>query len=141
MQSLTDLQPAEPMNGKPLDLVERLKRLAEALPADGSVTFSRSDLERLTGLRAEEEPTEAGEPIADLTVDEVAEAMGKSPNTVRGWAPNIPGAYKLGREWRFPRTAVRAWLDSKKDGDRKASREPEAVDLSSWRHHVNRKAS
>ena len=121
------------MNSPALDLVERLRTLAAALPADGSVTFSRADLEALTGLEPTAEP-KADTTLADLTVEGLAEELGRSPSTVRGWAPQIDGAYRLGREWRFPRAAVRAWLDKQKEGpaERKAAGGP--ADLGSWRN-------
>ena len=34
--------------------------------------------------------------VADLTVPELAKALRKAESTVRGWMPNVPGAYKLG---------------------------------------------
>lgn len=123
------------MSGEPLDLTRRLRLLAEALPPDGCVTFSRADLERLVGDRQEEEPAAAI--LADLTVEEIAEELSKAESTVRGWIPRIEGAYKLGREWRVPRPAFRAWLDSKGEG-KANNRSAGPVDLGSWRDHMRR---
>ena len=51
---------------------------------------------------------------ADPTVEVVAEELGRSPSTVRGWCPKIPGAYRAaGREWRIPRVGLRRFLEGK----------------------------
>lgn len=113
------------------ELRAHLRQLAAMLPPEGSVTFSRADLEHLVGDRvADDGPAE----LSDLTVEELAEELDRAPSTVRGWARRIPGAYRLGREWRFPRAAVRGWLDdgAPLHGDPARSRGG-PVDLGGWR--------
>ena len=45
---------------------------------------------------------------ADLTVRQVAHLMGVHPATVRrlARAGKLPGAYKVGRQWRFARETI-----------------------------------
>ncbi|CAN5212861.1 hypothetical protein BH18GEM1_BH18GEM1_22450 [soil metagenome] len=60
--------------------------------------------------------TTATMPI-DLTVLQVAELLGLSASTVRGYcAAGTLAAYRrAGREWRVPRPAVRAYLDAERE--------------------------
>jgi excisionase family DNA binding protein len=46
----------------------------------------------------------------DLSDQEVARALGKHPRSIQRWcqAGRLPGAYKAGRSWRIPRSALRA---------------------------------
>jgi len=46
----------------------------------------------------------------DLTDTEVAQALGKHPRSIQRWcqAGKLLGAYKAGRSWRIPRSALRA---------------------------------
>jgi len=70
------------------------------------------------------------DPVADLTVGEVAEELGRQPSTVRGWlgSGDLDG-YKLrGREWRVPREALRAFLEGERNGG-----PSEPTNLGSWR--------
>ncbi|MGE5144481.1 MAG: helix-turn-helix domain-containing protein [Acidobacteriota bacterium] len=47
-----------------------------------------------------------------LTIDEVAEYLRLTPQTIYKWAQEkrIP-AVKLGKEWRFRRTVIDKWFD------------------------------
>jgi excisionase family DNA binding protein len=78
--------------------------------------------------------------LADLSVPEVAHALGRAPSTVRAWcaAGEIEGAYKLrGREWRVTRAALRAWQDrqSKPVAAAEASKSPPRTGkLGDWRN-------
>jgi hypothetical protein len=128
---------------EPISLYARLRRLAADLPSGAQVTLTRADLARLTGLEQEEEAVPAV-PIKDLTVEDISAELGGVPlSTVRGWMPDIPGAYKHGRAWRVPRIAFRTWLDNKARPPATAQA-PEtrentgSVDLSSWRTRVER---
>jgi len=48
-----------------------------------------------------------------MTVEEVARYLRLKPQTIYKWAQNgkIPAA-KLGKEWRFKKTVIDAWIDS-----------------------------
>lgn len=115
-----------------MSLQERLRQLVSALPSDSAaVTLTRADLMQL--LEGDPNPFPANAP-RDLTVEDVAEAMGRAASTVRGWliAGHLRG-YKLnGRDWRVPRSALREYLD--RQG---ANPDPLApageVDISAWR--------
>lgn len=114
-----------------MTLRDRLRRLASALPSDGSsVTLTRLDLEELL----EGEVAEVRDRERDLTVEDVAEETGRAPSTVRGWL--IEGTlrgYKLnGRDWRVPRAALRTYLEAQA-GPSPASDDGEAVDIGAWR--------
>jgi excisionase family DNA binding protein len=106
-------------------LRDRLRRIVEALPNGAAVTLPRDELARWI---------DAGdpEPLADLTVQEIAEIVGRRPSTVRGWcAAGELRAYRFrGREWRIPATALREFQDREADpGDLDGDDD----DLSGWR--------
>lgn len=74
--------------------------------------------------------------VADLTVEELAEALELSPSTVRGWLPDVPGTYKLGGAWRISREGWRAYLDQLADEEEDEPtevRSKPSSDLSEWR--------
>lgn len=87
-------------------LRERLRRIVEALPPGAAATLPRDTL-------AEWVDADDPAPLADLTVQEVADLMGRKPSTVRGWcASGELRAYRLaGREWRIPHGALREYQD------------------------------
>lgn len=73
-----------------------------------------------------------------LTVEEVAELVGRAHSTVRTWCLRglIPGAKKLrGRQWIIPRAGLQSFLEAQSQGhDRSEQRRTRgAVDLSAWR--------
>ncbi|MGK7312554.1 MAG: helix-turn-helix domain-containing protein [Candidatus Longimicrobiales bacterium M2_2A_002] len=109
-----------------LTLRDRLRKLVEALPPGSSATLPRDQL-------AEWIEAEEPEPLADLTVEDVAGIMDRAPSTVRGWCHDGKlRAYRLnGNEWRIPHEALREYqrgqLEDQKPDD------PESDDLSSWR--------
>lgn len=114
----------------------RIRRLVDGLPQGASVTLSRSTLKEWIEGEPEAE-AHAGdvEPVADLTVEEIAEAHGKAESTVRGWLQEVPGTYRLGNELRVPREAWREYLDSLSEngaGDRPKVRSKRSADLGSW---------
>jgi excisionase family DNA binding protein len=53
-----------------------------------------------------------------MTIEEVAEYLRLKPQTIYRWAQDkrIPAA-KLGKEWRFRRKIIDAWLDEQMIGD------------------------
>lgn len=83
------------------------------------------------------------EPLADLTVEEAGRVLDRSPSTVRDYARRelLPGAYRQrGREWRIPRSAIRAF--QRAEAAENCPQEPSAPrgddDLSSWREEARR---
>lgn len=78
----------------------------------------------------------AADPLADLTLEQVAAEHGRAISTVRAWCPDIPGAYRLnGREWRVPRAGLRAYLNGQRDR-KPAPAASSPADLSSWRQKL-----
>jgi excisionase family DNA binding protein len=97
-----------------MTLLDRLRQLAAALPPGSSVSLPRD------WLLAELDAAPASDAlVADLTVEQLAQFIGKRPSTVRGWleAGRFPGAYKLsGKAWRVPRGAVEAFQAREREG-------------------------
>ncbi len=90
---------------------QALLRYARALPAGSTVPVPREWLLELLEQPGVEGSAPPDAPRVDLTADQVAQAFGRSPATVRGWcaAGLLRGAYRLrGREWRIPTLAVEA---------------------------------
>ena len=119
-----------------MEISERIRRLMAALPSDASaVTLTRADLAALVEGTS---PEHSSPPVRDLTVEDVAEETQRAPSTVRGWliAGDL-GGYKLnGRDWRVTRAALRAYLDSQKEGTHVGRRTPQVeaeVDITAWR--------
>lgn len=119
-------------------LSDRLRALADALPDDGSVSFTRDDL--LSMLAAAGEPSESSGVTVDLTVVEVARLLSRAPGTVRGWCASgeLEGAYRFNsREWRVPPAAV-ALLQRKQAGANTVLKphsksDAQEADLGAWR--------
>ena len=111
---------------------ERLRQVAELLPAGTSVTVTREALlEALAGPGAPAQPS--AEPPGDLTVAELAERFRRSASTVRGWCERgrFEGAYKLnGRDWRVPPAAIETFRERERGPHR-----PGGADLGAWRTH------
>lgn len=126
-----------------LELLERLELMPRGtlIPADWV-------LEELTGEGSAPRagtPSEKGNSLVDLTVDEVAEMMGRSPSTVREWCRTEPalGARKIrGKEWRIPAAGLRRFQEGEADGGQEAdaasggSAKPTNDDLGSWRDEL-----
>lgn len=118
--------------GKGPGALERLRRIAEALPPGGAVTLTRESVFSL--LDGEDE---RGERVQrDLTVTEVAELVVRAESTVRGWlaAGKIGDAYKLmGKEWRVPEAALDDFLAQQRLGPKEPRGEADVISLSGWR--------
>ena len=87
-----------------MGLGERLRTLAEALPEGASITLSSDALRSLLETDADERSLPH-----DVTVDEVADLLDRSPQTVRRWIRDgVLDAYTLrGREYRITAAALR----------------------------------
>jgi excisionase family DNA binding protein len=82
--------------------------------------------------------TDAGDELADLSVEDAGRVLGRSDSTVREYcrANLLPGAYRQrGREWRIPRAAVRAFQRAEAQPKRTPRRTAtgDVVDLGAWR--------
>jgi excisionase family DNA binding protein len=122
-----------------MDLHTHLAAIVAAMPNDGSVTLTVATLRGWM----EEAPSESSSVDGiriDLTVEQVAEKLNRSPSTIRGWlaADRLPGAYRLrGREWRIPLATLQAFLKREAGG---ADVEPRLaagkIRLGAWRDFV-----
>ncbi len=88
-----------------MGLGKRLRTLAEALPEGASITLSSEALRSLLETDADESSTLAH----DMTVEEVANHLDRSPQTVRRWIREGElDAYSFrGREYRITAAALR----------------------------------
>ena len=119
---------------------ENLRMLHEAMPPGSSISLSREAVGGLLdGLGS---PRGGAQDGGDLTLEEVAERVGRAPSTVRGWCRcgSLVGAYRLnGRGWRIPLLALDAFLRAQEEG-RTGSTMGEH-NLSAWRKDHGAKAS
>jgi excisionase family DNA binding protein len=79
--------------------------------------------------------------VVDLTVEQVAKKLNRSPSTVRNWlaAGDIPGAYRLKRrEWRIPPSALEWFLDKQRTAPQATATTvgARALALDEWRKHL-----
>lgn len=119
---------------------ERLRAIVGPMPAGSAVTLPVEVLRAWLNdsLSPPELRPPAVEPVADLTVCQVATALRRKVSTVRGWcALGQLEAYKLnGREWRIRRAALRAYQDRQADAGPprlRLLRELDKPDLGAWR--------
>jgi excisionase family DNA binding protein len=128
-----------------MNLFERLRAIVAPLPPGSQVSLPVDWLR--TAL---EDAPAALVPVGDstpLTVEQIAERLGRSPSTVRGWLAEgcFPNAHKLrGRSWLIPAADLAAFLagpsQPAQERDVEQGRGLGSDDLGSWRKHM-RKAS
>lgn len=105
---------------------ERLRQVAELLPPGASVTVPREALlEALNGL-----PTGG-----DLTVEQLARRLGRSPSTVRSWLQTgVLAGYRFRRrQWRVPPAAIAEFEQRERDGEPRRTPTGDTTDLAAWR--------
>ena len=114
-----------------MSIEDRLRQIVTALPEQASVTLPVVLVKEWLDL-------EADDPLADLTVANVALQLGRSRGTVRDWIRRGElEAYQLGKECRVTRPALSAFREQRRNGPRPAERS-EAVpsrrsELGAWR--------
>lgn len=110
-----------------MTLRDRLERVVEGLPPDASVTLP------VARLRAwiEEEGDAVGLDRLGLTVEQVAEKVGKKPSTVRGWLNEgrLKGRKPTGSEWRVAPADLAEFMAGDQESDSHG-------DLSAWREEA-----
>ena len=104
------------------------------LPDDARVSLTVLQLkEMLRRGRPNAAPTDTGLP---MTVEQVAEALGKASSTVRSWLSSgqLEGFKLEGREWRIRPEALDAFFARAEEGHApEGDGGPDSVDLGSWR--------
>ena len=114
-----------------MSIEDRLRQIVTALPEQASVTLP-------VLLVKEWLEVEADDPLADLTVADVAEQLGRSPGTVRDWIRRGElEAYQLGKEYRVTRPALTTFCQRQRNGPRTSDRSKAAPsrrsNLGAWR--------
>ena len=106
-----------------MTLGERLRALLAVMPTDGSIILTAVTLAEWL---AEDASASVG---ADLTVEQVAELMGKSCNSVRRWLleGRLEGYRPGGRDWRVTPAALAEFRAT-------PTATPSAVNLGAWRN-------
>ena len=117
---------------------QQFRAALELMPQGTAITLSR---ETLIQLLAEEggkrlAPTQlSNDARVDLSVRQVAELFGRSPNTVRHWLESgLLKGYKLfGREWRVTREMVQAFQEEQRQGPQSELRSARDKPIDAWR--------
>ena len=114
-----------------MSIEDRLRQIVTALPEQASVTLP-------VMLVKEWLEMEADDPLADLTVGEVAQQLGRAPSTVREWIRRRElEAYQLGKEYRVTRPALTTFCQRQRNGSPTSGRSENAPsrrsDLGAWR--------
>lgn len=122
-----------------MSLRERLRNLADGLPLNGSVVFTRGDLE---ALLAEESGTVNLATLnrADYTVAEVADRFGRAPQTVRDWINDGKlDAYLFNeREYRITPAALAEFEEQRRNGKQAKPGPGKPADLGAWRNETRK---
>lgn len=129
-----------------MTLQQQIREIVRVMPRGASVTLPVDFLRELL-----EEGAAAGEGgiRPDLTVQEVAEGVGRAASTVRTWCGEgrLPGAYRLlNREWRIPHAALDEFLRCQREGQGTPPQRPPGpndlvgpANISAWRSEFKKK--
>ena len=114
-----------------MEAIHRLRLLAECLP-DGATVNLPADFIRQLALEAGTVPTD------DMSVEDVAERLGRSPSRVRDWiAAGELRTYRLGREHRITEAALQEFLERQRSStttaDQSAVSGQRRADIGAWR--------
>ena len=136
-----------------MNLLERLRLMADAADPAGSITLSVFWLREQLEAEGAEKPAAPQPPIkADLTVPELATVFKRGKSTIRTWLASgaFPNAYLfMGREWRVPAGDVDALQRQQREANRRAAKGvqtesrpagEETLDLGAWRQHYRKTA-
>lgn len=118
-----------------MSLRGRIEAIVEGMPDDARVSLSVSWLRRML----DEEPA-ARNPDGILTLEEVAERVGRSVSTIRTWCNtgDLDGFKLNGRDWRIRESALKHYLKEQEKpaaGQRTPTTRGEDADLGKWRRH------
>ena len=120
-----------------MKLEERLAEIIREMPDGAAITVPVEWLRRELAV-----PDRDDAPLADLTVEQVARELKRSPSTVRAWCSSRQlEAYKFrGREWRISRAALRKFLSREANVRTAGQALPKrtGADLSAWRKNRRR---
>ena len=116
------------------DRLRALRAIVEDTPADGTVTVPVTWLQDL--LDAESDSSD----MRLLTLQEIAEFVGRSVSTVRTWVNTgqLDGFKLNGRSWRIRERAFKEFIERQQSGEPEppAIRSSASVDLGAWRKHI-----
>lgn len=112
-----------------MDALSRLRQFCDLAPAGTMVP-----VEALVAmLGAAEAPADTP---ADLTVQEVAEQMGRKPGAVRGWirSGELRAYLFNGKEYRVTRAALAEYIEAQRTGRKRSQGGAgKTADLGAWR--------
>jgi len=137
-----------------VDLLSRLRLMADASDPDGTITVTVAWLRSQLDAEGGDTPAPAAPSVCmDLDVSQLAALFKRGPSTIRTWFAlgYFPNGYKLNdKEWRAPQADVEAlqqrqreaWKRTAKGAQQsnKPAAETETLELSSWRAHYKRSA-
>jgi excisionase family DNA binding protein len=115
-----------------MSLRKQLEMMVNGMPPGSSVSLSVDWLRE--ELAAEDRAGDA--PPELLTLDDVAERVGRAVSTVRSWCNSgqLEGAFRLnGRDWRVPASALQKYLEAQAKQEPSEMGNRGEVDLASWR--------
>jgi hypothetical protein len=117
-----------------MSLRSDLEAITRGMPPGSSVTLPTDWLRG----RLEEEGGEVSPPDSLLTLEQIADRVGRAGSTVRTWCNlgHFEGAFRLnGRDWRVPESALRRYLEGQTETGEAPGRAGvgREADLGSWR--------
>lgn len=111
-----------------------LKTMVQGMPPGSSITLPTDWLVR----QLEEADKRPGSTDDLLTVEDVAERLGRAASTVRGWCGQgvLEGAFRLrGKSWRIPESSFHAFLQKQAPKGEADPPAEDEIDVGRWRRH------
>jgi len=117
-----------------MSLRSDLEAIINGMPPGSSVSLP---VDWLCGLLSEAMAA-GNEPDELLTLEQVAERVGRATSTLRTWCNTgkLEGAFRLnGRDWRVPSTGLQKFIEGQKNSPKtkNGGGRGKVEDLSSWR--------